>query len=162
MTELTIINPATEEIAATVSAAAAAEADAAVARAHAAWPAWRRAAPADRAALLRRFAAAVDSAGEELAALEVREAGHPVRQARWEAGQVRDVLQYYSAAPERLFGRQIPVPGGLDVTFCGPVGVTAVIVPWNFPMPIMSWGLAPALAAGNPVIVKPDAVRTEE
>src|SRR5260370_25960375 len=162
MTELTIINPATEEIAATVPAAAAAEADAAVARAHAAWPAWRRAAPADRAALLRRFAAAVDSAGEELAALEVREAGHPVRQARWEAGQVRDVLQYYSAAPERLFGRQIPVPGGLDVTFCGPVGGTAGIVPWNVPMPTSSWGLAPALAPANPVIVKPDAVRTEE
>ncbi len=155
MTELTITNPATGEITAMVPAADAADADAAVARATAAWPAWRRAAPADRAALLRRFAAAVDSHADELADLEVAEAGHPVRQARWEAGQVRDVLQYYAAAPERLFGRQIPVPGGLDVTFCEPVGVTAVIVPWNFPMPIMSWGLAPALAAGNPVIVKP-------
>jgi acyl-CoA reductase-like NAD-dependent aldehyde dehydrogenase len=155
MTELTIINPATAQVTATVPAASAADTDAAVARATAAWPAWRRVAPADRAALLRRFAAAVDGHVDELAGLEVREAGHPVRQARWEAGQVRDVLQYYAAAPERLFGRQIPVPGGLDVTFCEPVGVTGVIVPWNFPMPIMSWGLAPALAAGNPVIVKP-------
>ena len=155
MTELTIINPATAQVIATVPAASAADADAAVARATAAWPAWRRVAPGDRAALLRRFAAAVDSHVDELAGLEVREAGHPVQQARWEAGQVRDVLQYYAAAPERLCGRQIPVPGGLDVTFCEPVGVTGVIVPWNFPMPIMSWGLAPALAAGNPVIVKP-------
>jgi acyl-CoA reductase-like NAD-dependent aldehyde dehydrogenase len=155
MTELTIINPATAQVTATVPAASAADADAAVARAVAAWPAWRRVAPGDRAALLRRFAAAVDSHVDELAGLEVREAGHPVQQARWEAGQVRDVLQYYAAAPERLCGRQIPVPGGLDVTFCEPVGVTGVIVPWNFPMPIMSWGLAPALAAGNPVIVKP-------
>ena len=155
MTELTIINPATAQVTATVPAASAADADAAVARAAAAWPAWRRVAPGDRAALLRRFAAAVDSHVDELAGLEVREAGHPVQQARWEAGQVRDVLQYYAAAPERLCGRQIPVPGGLDVTFCEPVGVTGVIVPWNFPMPIMSWGLAPALAAGNPVIVKP-------
>jgi acyl-CoA reductase-like NAD-dependent aldehyde dehydrogenase len=155
MTELTIINPATEEIVAKVPAASAEETDAAVARAAAAWPSWRRVSPADRAALLRGFAAAIDGHIGELAGLEVREAGHPVRQARQEAAQVRDVLLYYAAAPERLCGRQIPVPGGLNVTFCEPVGVTAVIVPWNFPMPIMSWGLAPALAAGNPVIVKP-------
>jgi acyl-CoA reductase-like NAD-dependent aldehyde dehydrogenase len=155
MNELTIVNPATAAVIATLPAATLAETDAAVARAVAAWPAWRAVAAADRAGLLRAFAAAVDAHLDELAELEVRQAGHPVRQARWEAGQVRDVLMYYSAAPQRLCGRQIPVPGGLDVTFCEPVGVTAVIVPWNFPMPIMSWGLAPALAAGNPVIVKP-------
>ena len=81
--------------------------------------------------------------------------GHPVGQARWEAGHVRDVLLYYSAAPERLCGRQIPVPGGLNVTFHEPVGVVGLIVPWNFPMPILAWGLAPALAAGNTVVAKP-------
>ena len=158
MTELQIVNPATEEVTATVTAASAADADAAVARACAAWPAWRKIAPADRGALLRAFAAAVDEHIAELAELEVREAGHPVAQARQEAAAVRDVLLYFAAAPERMTGRQIPVAGGVNVTFCEPLGVTAVIVPWNFPMPIMSWGLAPALAAGNPVIVKPAAL----
>jgi acyl-CoA reductase-like NAD-dependent aldehyde dehydrogenase len=105
--------------------------------------------------LLRRFAAEVDRHSEELAALEVRAVGHPIGNARWEAGNVRDVLEYYAAAPERLFGRQIPVAGGLDVTFREPIGVVGVIVPWNFPMPIAGWGFAPALAAGNPVLLKP-------
>ena len=91
----------------------------------------------------------------ELAALEVANSGHPVSAAEWEAGHVRDVLQYYSAAPERLSGRQIPVAGGLDVTFHEPIGVVGVITPWNFPMPIASWGFAPALAAGNAVVLKP-------
>jgi acyl-CoA reductase-like NAD-dependent aldehyde dehydrogenase len=121
----------------------------------AAQPGWRAVAPADRARLLRDFAAAVDSRAEELAGLEIANSGHPVGQARWEAGHVADVLRYYSGAPERLCGRQIPVPGGLDVTFAEPVGVVGLIVPWNFPMPILAWGLAPALAAGNPVIAKP-------
>ncbi|HWM02533.1 MAG TPA: aldehyde dehydrogenase family protein, partial [Actinophytocola sp.] len=75
--------------------------------------------------------------------------------ARWEAGNVRDVLHYYAAAPERLFGRQIPVPGGVNLTFAEPLGVVGVIVPWNFPMPIAGWGFAPALAAGNTVVLKP-------
>ncbi|TDD59419.1 aldehyde dehydrogenase, partial [Actinomadura darangshiensis] len=105
--------------------------------------------------LLRGFADLVDAHVDELAGLEVRNAGHPIGQARWEAGNLRDVLHYYAAAPERLSGRQIPVPGGLNVTFAEALGVVGVIVPWNFPMPIMGWGLAPALAAGNTVIVKP-------
>ena len=87
--------------------------------------------------------------------LEVANAGHTIGNARWEAGNVRDVLNYYSAAPERLFGKQIPVAGGLDVTFKEPLGVVSVIVPWNFPMPIAGWGFAPALAAGNTVVLKP-------
>jgi acyl-CoA reductase-like NAD-dependent aldehyde dehydrogenase len=112
-------------------------------------------APGDRARLLRRFADVVDAHVEELARLEVRGAGHTIGNARWEAGNVRDVLHYYAAAPERLFGRQIPVAGGLDVTFAEPVGVVGVIVPWNFPMPIAGWGFAPALAAGCTVVLKP-------
>ena len=92
---------------------------------------------------------------EELAQLEVRNSGHTIGNARWEAGNVRDVLDYYSGAPERLIGRQIPVAGGLDVTFHEPLGVVGVIVPWNFPMPIAGWGFAPALAAGNTVVLKP-------
>jgi acyl-CoA reductase-like NAD-dependent aldehyde dehydrogenase len=112
-------------------------------------------APGDRARLLRRFAAVVDEHIDELAGLEVRNAGHTIGNARWEAGNVRDVLHYYAAAPERLFGRQIPVAGGIDVTFAEPVGVVGVIVPWNFPMPIAGWGFAPALAAGCTVVLKP-------
>jgi acyl-CoA reductase-like NAD-dependent aldehyde dehydrogenase len=155
MSVFTVLNPATEELVATVPEASAEEADEAIARAAAAGPAWRAVAPGDRARLLRAFAAAVDAAGEELAALEVAGSGHPIGAARWEAGQVRDVLLYYSAAPERLTGMQIPVPGGLNVTFHEPVGVVGLIVPWNFPMPILSWGMAPALAAGNTVLAKP-------
>ncbi|WP_246555845.1 aldehyde dehydrogenase family protein, partial [Streptomyces virginiae] len=112
-------------------------------------------APADRARLLRRFAAVVDGHIEELARLEVREAGHTIGNARWEAGNVRDLLDFAAGGVERLSGRQIPVAGGIDVTFLEPLGVIGVIAPWNFPMPIAAWGLAPALAAGNAVILKP-------
>ncbi|WP_425556226.1 aldehyde dehydrogenase family protein [Kitasatospora nipponensis] len=132
-----------------------AETDAAIARAKAAFESWRRVSPADRARLLRAFAAAVDADREHLAQLEIANAGHTVGNARWEAGNARDVLEYYSAAPERLFGRQIPVAGGIDLTFQEPLGVVGVIVPWNFPLPIAAWGLAPALAAGNTVVLKP-------
>src|SRR6266516_7099562 len=155
MSEFTVVNPATEEIVTAVARTSAAETDAAIERAVVAQEAWRAIAPADRASLLRSFASEVDAHVEELAGLEVAGAGHPVGQARWEAGQVRDVLTYYAAAPERLCGRQIPVAGGLDVTFREPLGVVGVIVPWNFPMPIAAWGFAPALAAGNAVLLKP-------
>jgi acyl-CoA reductase-like NAD-dependent aldehyde dehydrogenase len=154
-TTYTVRNPATEQPVRTVPGTSAEETDAAIARAQAAQRTWREVAPSDRARLLRAFAAEVDAHIEELAQLEVANSGHPVGAARWEAGQVRDVLQYYSAAPERLTGRQIPVAGGLNVTFAEPLGVVGLIVPWNFPMPILSWGMAPALAAGNAVVAKP-------
>ncbi len=154
----TLISPVTGTPLQEVGLASAAEADAAIDRAAAAFPAWRAVAPGDRAGLLRRFAAVVDDHLEELAQLEVRNAGHTIGNARWEAGNVRDVLQYFSGAPERLSGRQIPVAGGLDVTFHEPLGVVGVIVPWNFPMPIAGWGFAPALAAGNTVVLKPAEV----
>ena len=150
-----VVDPATEQEVARVELVSGDEADAAIERAARAFQSWRRVTPADRARLLRRFAAAVDGAREELATLEVRNSGHTISNARWEAGNVRDVLEYYSAAPERLFGRQIPVAGGVDVTFKEPLGVVGVIVPWNFPMPIAGWGFAPALAAGNTVVLKP-------
>ncbi|MEV0617965.1 aldehyde dehydrogenase family protein [Nonomuraea sp. NPDC050404] len=150
-----IVNPATEEVIAEVELAGPAEVDRAVERARKAQAAWREVAPGDRARLLRRFADLVDSHGEELARLELANAGHTIGNARWEAGNVRDVLHFYAGAPERNHGRQIPVPGGVDVTFQEPLGVVGIIVPWNFPMVIMMWGVAPALAAGNTVIVKP-------
>ncbi|MEO7754870.1 MAG: aldehyde dehydrogenase family protein [Terracoccus sp.] len=150
-----VINPATEQVVATVPLASLEEADAVIERATKAGPAWAAVAPADRGRLLRRFADLVGDHEEELAQLEVANAGHTIGNARWEAGNVRDVLTYYSAAPERNLGRQIPVAGGIDITFRDPIGVVGIIVPWNFPMPIAGWGFAPALAAGNTVVLKP-------
>ncbi|MEV1065771.1 aldehyde dehydrogenase family protein [Streptomyces sp. NPDC050263] len=153
--ELVVLNPATEEVVATVPAATEADVDAAVARAARAQTHWAAPAPADRARLLRRFADVVDAHVEELAQLEVREAGHLLGNARWEAGNARDLLLYAAGGVERLLGGQIPVPGGWNVTFHEPLGVVGVIAPWNFPMPIAAWGSFPALAAGNAVLLKP-------
>jgi len=150
-----VINPANEQVVTTVESLDVEETDAAIARARKAFPGWRVVAPGDRARLMRRFAEAVDADREHLARLEVANSGHTITNARWEARNVRDVIAYYSAAPERLIGQQIPVADGLDVTFHEPLGVVGVIVPWNFPMPIASWGFAPALAAGNCVVLKP-------
>ncbi|HUB70346.1 MAG TPA: aldehyde dehydrogenase family protein [Acidimicrobiales bacterium] len=155
MSTSTVINPATAEIVAEVPQSSSEEVEAAIARARSAFAGWSRVSPGDRSRLLRSFADVVGSHQEELAQLEVRNSGHTIANARWEAGNVRDVINYYSAAPERLFGRQIPVPGGVDITFLEPVGVVGVIVPWNFPMPIAGWGFGPALAAGNTVVLKP-------
>ena len=154
-TSLGIINPATEKEIATVAVHDVAETNAAIDAAAKASPSWKKVTPADRSRLLRRFADVVDAHIEELAQLEVANSGHTISNARWEAGNVRDVLMYYSGAPERHSGRQIPVAGGVDLTFYEPLGVVGIIVPWNFPMPIAGWGLAPALAAGNTVVLKP-------
>ncbi|MEV5875969.1 aldehyde dehydrogenase family protein [Streptomyces sp. NPDC052101] len=153
--ELKVLNPATEEVVATVPAATEEDVAAAVVRAARAQSGWAALAPADRARLLRRFADVVDAHTEELAQLEVREAGHTVGNARWEAGNARDLLLYAAGGAERVLGRQIPVPGGWNVTFQEPLGVIGVIAPWNFPMPIAAWGSFPALAAGNAVVLKP-------
>ena len=155
MSTSTVINPATEEVLRDVDLLDVDAVDDAVARAVAAQRRWARQTPAERAAALRAFAAVVDAHIGELAALEVANSGHPIGQAEWEAGHVRDVLTYYAASPERLTGAQIPVAGGVDVTFHEPLGVVGIITPWNFPMTIASWGFAPALAAGNAVVLKP-------
>ena len=149
------MNPADHTFVATVEHIGVEETDEAIARAISAQSDWARVAPKDRAKLMRSFAAIVDAHSEELALLETRNSGHPISQARGEATIVRDVLEYYAAAPERLIGQQIPAPGGLNVTFHEPIGVVGVITPWNFPMTIGAWGFAPALAAGNAVVLKP-------
>ncbi|AZI57232.1 aldehyde dehydrogenase [Nakamurella antarctica] len=154
----TTINPATGADFRPVALASAEETDAAIERAASAFLTWRGLAPGERARLLRAFACVVEAHIDELADLEVQNAGHTIGNARWEAGNVRDVLNYYSAAPERMSGRQIPVAGGIDITFYEPLGVVGIIVPWNFPMPIAGWGFAPALAAGNTVVLKPAEV----
>ncbi|HTT58770.1 MAG TPA: aldehyde dehydrogenase family protein [Acidimicrobiales bacterium] len=155
MSTLGIVNPSTEEQIASISLASIEETDAAIERASSTAASWKKVSPADRARLLRRFAEVVDAHNEELAQLEVANSGHTITNARWEAGNVRDVLYYYSGAPERHSGKQIPVAGGVDLTFYEPLGVVGIIVPWNFPMPIAGWGFAPALAAGNTVVLKP-------
>jgi acyl-CoA reductase-like NAD-dependent aldehyde dehydrogenase len=151
----TLINPSDETVLRTVEHVTLEGVDDAVSRGASAQKSWAARPPVERANALRRFAATVETAAEELAWLEVRNSGHPISQARWEAAQVAAILNYYSAAPERMIGRQIPVAGGLDVTFLEPLGVVGVIVPWNFPMTIAAWGFVPALAAGNAVVMKP-------
>src|SRR4051812_22381882 len=152
---LRVMEPATEETLAELPQAGVEEADAAVASAKAAFPEWRAIDPADRARLLRRLAATLAERVEELAQLEARNVGKPISDARGEVGSVVDVFEYYAGAPERLLGDTIPVAGGVDFTFREPLGVVGLITPWNFPLPIASWKLGPALAAGNTVVLKP-------
>jgi betaine-aldehyde dehydrogenase len=155
MSAIEVIEPATEGVMAEVPRAGVEEVDVAVARAKAAFPAWRAVAPADRAKLLRDLADAIEARREELARLEARNAGKPIGDARGEMGMVVETYRYYAGAPERLLGQTIPVAGGIDMTFREPLGVVGLIVPWNFPLTIASWKVAPALAAGNCIVLKP-------
>jgi acyl-CoA reductase-like NAD-dependent aldehyde dehydrogenase len=152
---LAVIEPATEAVLQKVPRAGADDIDAAVARAKEAFPAWRAIAPGARAAHLRALADELEAHLEELATLEARNAGKPIADARGEIGMVVDTFRYYSGAPERLLGDTIPVAGGQAFTVREPLGVVGLIVPWNFPLAIASWKLAPALAAGNTVVLKP-------
>jgi acyl-CoA reductase-like NAD-dependent aldehyde dehydrogenase len=152
---LEVLEPATEAVLQEIPRADASVVDAAVARAKAAFPAWRAVSPSDRAAVLRRVSDAVREHLEELAVLEARNAGKPIGDARGEMGMVADVFAYYAGAPERLLGDSIPVSGGQAWTVREPLGVVGLIVPWNFPLTIAAWKLGPALAAGNTVVLKP-------
>jgi betaine-aldehyde dehydrogenase len=152
---LEVLNPATEEVLRSLEPATAGDADAAVARAKSAFPKWRDVEPADRSLILRRLAIALDEAKEDLAQLESRNTGKPIGDARGEMGMVAETFHYYAGAPERVLGDNIPVSGGVDITFREPLGVVALIVPWNFPLTIASWKMAPALAAGNTLVLKP-------
>jgi acyl-CoA reductase-like NAD-dependent aldehyde dehydrogenase len=152
---LTVINPATEQPLAELDQAGVAETDAAVARAKAAFPAWRTVAPPDRARLLRRLATLVEEHTEELARIESQNVGKPIAGARGEVGMVAPVFHFYAGAVDKHYGDTIPVTGGVDMTFREPLGVVASIVPWNFPLNIASWKVGPALACGNTVVLKP-------
>ena len=151
----TVLEPATAQAMAEIPAAGVEETDAAVARAKAAFPRWRAVAPGDRARLLYALAAVIDARHEEISTLEARNAGKPISDARAEMGMVVETFRYYAAAPERLLGHTIPVGGGEAMTFREPLGVIGLIVPWNFPLTIAAWKVAPALAAGNTVVLKP-------
>ncbi len=152
---LDVLEPATAAVLESIPRAGVEETDAAVARAAAAGPAWRAVSPPDRARLLGRIAALVEDRLEALATLEARNAGKPIGDARGEIGMVAETFRYYAGAPERLLGETIPVAGGVAMTFREPLGVVALITPWNFPLCIAGWKLAPALAAGNTVVLKP-------
>jgi len=152
---ITVINPATEETIATLDEAGVEETDAAVARARAAFPAWRDISPRDRGRLLRRLATLVEEHSEELARIESQNVGKPIAGARGEVGMVADVFHFYAGAIDKKYGETIPVAGGVDMTFREPLGVVGLIVPWNFPLNISSWKLGPALACGNTVVLKP-------
>jgi acyl-CoA reductase-like NAD-dependent aldehyde dehydrogenase len=150
-----VIEPATEQVLAEVESGGAEEVDAAVARAKEAFVSWRAVSPEDRSQLLHGLATAIEGRSEDLATLEARNAGKPIGDARGEIGMVVQTFRYYAAAPQRLLGHTIPVAGGVDMTFREPLGVVGLIVPWNFPLTIASWKVAPALAAGNTVVLKP-------
>ena len=152
---LSVLEPATEAVLEEVPRAGPAEVDAAVSLAREAFPAWRALAPGQRAGLLRDLAGALEDRLEELAVLEARNAGKPISDARGEMAMVIDTFRYYSGSPERLLGDTIPVAGGQAWTVREPLGVVGLITPWNFPLAIASWKLAPALAAGNTVVLKP-------
>ena len=153
--QIKVVEPATAEVMAEVPSASAEETDAAVAKAKEAFPSWRAVAPPDRAALMRDLADAIEAKLEDLAILEARNAGKPIGDARGEMGMVVETFRYYAGGVERLTGRTIPVAGGVDMTFREPLGVVGLIVPWNFPLTISSWKVAPALAAGNTIVLKP-------
>src|ERR687889_1638944 len=152
---LEVLNPATEEVVERLEPATEGETDRVIARAKEAFPAWRDVEPADRARLLRRLADALESERENLAQLESKNTGKPIGDSRGEMGMVAETFYYYAGMPERLLGDTIPVSGGVDVTFREPLGVVGLIVPWNFPLTIASWKMAPALAAGNTLVLKP-------
>jgi acyl-CoA reductase-like NAD-dependent aldehyde dehydrogenase len=155
---ITVVNPATEQPIAELDEAGVDEADAAVAQARAAFPAWRAVSPSDRSRLLRRLATLVEEHGEELAGIESRNVGKPIAGARAEVGMVAEVLHFYAGAVDKHHGESIPVAGGVDVTFREPLGVVGLIVPWNFPLNIASWKIGPALACGNTIVLKPAEV----
>ena len=150
------MEPATEGVLAEIDSARAGDVDAAVERAGRAYAdGWRDVDPAERARIMRSLADGIEARLEDLATLEARNAGKPITDARGEIGMVVETFRYYAGAPERLLGDTIPVAGGVDMTFREPLGVVGLIVPWNFPLVIASWKVAPALAAGNAVVLKP-------
>src|SRR5215213_4334275 len=155
MSAIEVVEPATAEVMAEVPRGDADDVDAAVARAKEAFGEWRAVTPEDRSALMHALADAVDERREELATLEARNAGKPIGDARGEIEMVGECFRYYAGAPERLLGKTIPVAGGIDMTFREPLGVVGLITPWNFPLVIASWKVAPALAAGNTIVLKP-------
>jgi acyl-CoA reductase-like NAD-dependent aldehyde dehydrogenase len=157
-TTFAVIEPATGKPFSEVAQAGAEDAERAVQLAHRAFEEgrWPRLSATERGRVLLRTAILVRERLEELATIEARNAGKPIRDARGEIGLVANVFEYWGGAANKIFGETIPVQdAGLEVTLREPVGVCALITPWNFPLVIASWKIAPALACGNTIVVKP-------
>ncbi|MDP9464510.1 MAG: aldehyde dehydrogenase family protein [Actinomycetota bacterium] len=155
---ISLINPTDESPLRDLTLAGRDEADAAIARAQQAAPAWRAVAPADRARLMRRFADTIADHADELARLETANMGMPIGNSAWCAAAAADVIHYFAGAIDKHTGSTIPVAGGVDVTFHEPLGVVGLITPWNFPVLMASWKIGPALAAGNTAVMKPAVI----
>jgi len=150
------VNPATGEVFRTVAEAGSEDADRAVRAATRAFEDWGTRTPIQRAKVLYRFADLIEEHADELALIETRDMGMAIGDARWCAGNAAAVMRYYAGAIDKFFGSTIPVDrDGIVLTFREPIGVTALITPWNFPLNIGNWKTAPALAAGNTVVLKP-------
>ncbi len=155
---LDILEPATGQGLATVAAGDAADVDRAIRAARESFDTgvWSGQSATARGRVLLRVAALMRERSEDLAVLEARNAGKPIGDARWEVNAAADVFEYYAGAANKIFGETIPVQdSGIDLVLREPVGVCALIVPWNFPLLITTWKTAPALACGNSVIIKP-------
>ena len=150
-----LINPTDETTLRELPLATCEDADAAIAKARQAAPAWRAVAPADRARLMRRFADTIADHADELGRLETANMGMPIGSSTWCANAAADVIHYFAGAIDKHTGSTIPVAGGVDVTFHEPLGVVGLITPWNFPVLMASWKIGPALAAGNTAVIKP-------
>ena len=156
----TVVEPATGAVLETVAKAGGADVEAALANAHATFAdgrgAWARTSATERGRVLQRVAEVLRSREDLFATAEARGAGQPIGDARWEVGAAAATFEYYAGAANKHFGSVIPVQdAGLDVVLREPVGPVVLIVPWNFPLLISAWKMAPALACGNPVILKP-------
>jgi len=150
------VNPATSEVFRTVAEAGAEDADRAVRAAARAFEDWGARTAIQRAKVLYRWADLIEGHADELALIETRDMGMAIGDARWCAGNAAAVMRYYAGAIDKFFGSTIPVDrDGIVLTFREPIGVTALITPWNFPLNIGNWKTAPALAAGNTVVLKP-------
>ena len=150
------VNPANGEVFRTVAEAGAEDADRAVRAAARAFEEWGSRNPIQRAKVLYRWADLIEEHADELALIETRDMGMAVGDARWCAGNAAAVMRYYAGAVDKFFGSTIPVDrDGIVLTFREPIGVTALITPWNFPLNIGNWKTAPAIAAGNTVVLKP-------
>ncbi|MGN6380952.1 MAG: aldehyde dehydrogenase family protein [Gaiellales bacterium] len=151
-----VLNPATGQRLAAVAAAGAEDVDRAVRAAQRAYESWAALSPVTRGRHMHRFADVVEEHAEELALLECRNVGMPIGDARGQLRMIVDVIRYYAGAVDKFFGHTIPVErDGIAITFREPIGVVGLITPWNFPLNIANWKAAPALAAGNAVVLKP-------
>jgi acyl-CoA reductase-like NAD-dependent aldehyde dehydrogenase len=151
-----VTNPATGSHLATVAEAGVEDVGRAVAAAGRAYEKWGAMSPVSRGRVMHRFANLVEEHAEELAMIECHNVGMPISDARGQLSMIVDVIRYYAGAVDKFFGHTIPVErAGVAMTFREPIGVVGLITPWNFPLNIANWKAAPALAAGNTVVLKP-------